>query len=400
MPNVELPHIDFKAVILGDTNVGKTSLVLRLTEGYYREKSRSPTVAASFLTKRIQTSSGVTAKVQIWDTAGQAPFRKMAPIYWKSSAAILICYDVSNVQSWEVALQWLKDLRSDKNVIDNNIVLTLVATKSDLFNEYYCDKYDYGNSMVSMAQVDQALKAMNYNVVKTITSSNHGGDGITTPSTPTTPQSYFGGNGGDVQIMHVHTSARIDDNVDLLFQKITEEVLYVREQERSLWMNYGIKYKHYSSATTSNYPLSGGGEMKNNIDFVQNTNAMDHTTGIGSTSEMSPSGFHGNKSIYPSTIDNNDIGVQALSSPHYSQFQNNKENMYDSPSMMSRKSIGLRDSYNFHRNDTNEILKFPRSSREKVCNSNSNNKGPIGDGLCYGVGCTSEEDQSSSCIIS
>ena len=109
--NTELPSKSFqKVVMLGDTNVGKTSLVLRFAEGYYRENSRSPTVGAFFITKRVQTEKGITCKVQIWDTAGQSQFRKMAPMYYKTAAAAIICYDVSNPSSFECVKGWLDEL--------------------------------------------------------------------------------------------------------------------------------------------------------------------------------------------------------------------------------------------------------------------------------------------------
>lgn len=84
MPHVELPQAELKVVMLGDTNVGKTSLVLRFAEGYYRDEGRSATVGAFFITKRIQTSSGITCKVQIWDTAGQvrAVYPLLSYILW------------------------------------------------------------------------------------------------------------------------------------------------------------------------------------------------------------------------------------------------------------------------------------------------------------------------------
>jgi small GTP-binding protein len=271
MPHVELPQTEFKAVVLGETKVGKTSLVLRFTEGHYRENSRSPTIGAFFLTKRVQTSSGITAKVQIWDTAGQAQFRKMAPIYWRNGAAILLCYDVGNLHSWKVALEWLKELRNDKVVLEKNIVLTLVATKSDLFEQQQYHRHnqsgknaDKDHNMVPMDQVEQVLESLNQNVSVTTTpmkqTAHHNASSSaaihSTPTTATTTaattattnttQNYQGNGQG--QILHVHTSARHDGNVDLLFQKVAEEVLYVREQERNLWMNYGIKYKHYGTA--------------------------------------------------------------------------------------------------------------------------------------------------------
>jgi GTPase SAR1 family protein len=52
MPHVELPQAEFKVVMLGETNTGKTSLVLRFAEGYFRESGRNATVGAFFVTKR------------------------------------------------------------------------------------------------------------------------------------------------------------------------------------------------------------------------------------------------------------------------------------------------------------------------------------------------------------
>jgi small GTP-binding protein len=86
--------------MLGETFTGKTSLVLRFAEGYYRDSARNPTVGAFFITKRL-TVNGVTAKIQIWDTAGQEQFKRLAPMYYKNAAAAIVCYDVTSPKSFE-----------------------------------------------------------------------------------------------------------------------------------------------------------------------------------------------------------------------------------------------------------------------------------------------------------
>ena len=96
--------------MLGETFTGKTSLVLRFAEGYYRESSRNPTVGAFFITKRL-TVQGMTAKIQIWDTAGQEQFKKLAPMYYKSAAAAIVCYDVTSPKSFETLECKLPDTR-------------------------------------------------------------------------------------------------------------------------------------------------------------------------------------------------------------------------------------------------------------------------------------------------
>lgn len=226
MPHVELPQAEFKVVMLGNTNVGKTSLVLRFAEGYYRENSRSPTVGAFFITKRLLTESGITCKVQIWDTAGQAQFRKMAPMYYKTAAAAILCYDVCNVHSFHAVREWVEELSS---VIQaGNIVIAIAATKSDLMDEPTTEK----SCIVPPSQAMELAKSMD--------------------------------------AIFVDTSARNDENVNLLFQKVAERVLLVREQARSRGLDvkggmdsipvtpgasineHGRVVKGYATTTTNN----------------------------------------------------------------------------------------------------------------------------------------------------
>lgn len=185
MPNVALPQAEFKVVMLGDTNVGKTSLVLRFAEGYYRDEGRSATVGAFFITKRLQTSNGITCKVQIWDTAGQAQFRKMAPMYYKNAAAAIVCYDVSNPKSFTVMKEWLNELREKAT---GEMALAIAATKSDLADE------------LSMAEIVPASEAKDF--------------------------------AAEVGAIFVDTSARNNSNVNLLFQRISERVLFLREEAK------------------------------------------------------------------------------------------------------------------------------------------------------------------------
>lgn len=456
MPHVELPQTEFKVVVLGDTNVGKTSLVLRFTEGYYREKSRSPTVGAFFLTKRMQTSSGVTAKVQIWDTAGQKQFRKMAPIYWRNSAAIILCYDMGNIQSWNVAVEWLKDLRCDSNVLEKNIVLALVATKSDLYEEEYCSSFHpqemrengggspatggYVNqrTLVPMAQVEQVLQSMNHNNLTSFvpdsgmnSSNSAAASSVMNAATPTNQQ---GNNSGEGQILHILTSARTDDNVDALFQKVAEEVLYVQEQEKNLWMNYGIKYKHYSTTTsninTSIMNTTHGENGVGDLDFLNRNNMTNGNGNFVDNNTSSPNGISSNTLMggNQTSIDND--GRQSQLSPQYEQskhfsqhqFENatrgvnigagtyyeNKENRYQtSPSRVRGDDATTRSVHNDkyrmnHQESKNEILEF---SRPKEIPENADSvSGSVGNGLCYSGVCGSTsvvvDQQESSCIIS
>eukprot|EP00934_Nitzschia_sp_Nitz4_P004010 Nitzschia sp. Nitz4//scaffold3_size479765//266738//267654//NITZ4_000111-RA/size479765-snap-gene-1.402-mRNA-1//-1//CDS//3329550791//4000//frame0 len=129
MPHVEVPQADFKVVMLGDTFTGKTSLVVRFAEGFYRDSLRTPTVGASFITKRM-TVKGVTCKIQIWDTAGQEQFKVLAPMYYKNAAAAIVCYDSTSPRSFETLQYWVGELQ--KTFPTGDIILALCATKCDL----------------------------------------------------------------------------------------------------------------------------------------------------------------------------------------------------------------------------------------------------------------------------
>lgn len=164
MPHVELPQAEFKVVLLGDSNAGKTSLVLRFAEGYYRDTPRSSTVGAFFITKRIQTSTGITCKIQIWDTAGQSQFRPMAPMYYRNAAAAIVCYDVTSTQSYKVMREWLDELH--RNVPAGSIVIAIASTKSDLSDE--------NRAAVPVNEAEKLARALGAIFVDTSAKDNYG----------------------------------------------------------------------------------------------------------------------------------------------------------------------------------------------------------------------------------
>jgi len=256
MPHVELPQAEFKVVMLGDTNVGKTSLVLRFAEGYYRDNSRSPTLGAFFITKRVQSAStGVTCKVQIWDTAGQTKFQKMAPMYYTNAAAVVICYDVSNLYSFERAKEWTNEVLENAKANNRNIVFAIVATKSDLIYQAQIQAQCEAQQQQSM---DMNIDVNNNSNYLSPTKLNF----VPTKQGMELAQSING--------IFMDTSARNDENVDLLFQKVAEQVLFVREQQRI----HGMNYNYWSSSPTTTAASVG------NENAVGNLNAAG--TGVSS----------------------------------------------------------------------------------------------------------------------
>ncbi len=112
--------------------VGKTSLVLRYTRQIYDPTTHS-TVGASFLTKRVvDVESGTTVRLQIWDTAGQERFRSMSRLYYRGANAGILCYDVTDVNSFEEMTKWLVELKEN---LTDDAILHVVGTKADLVQQ-------------------------------------------------------------------------------------------------------------------------------------------------------------------------------------------------------------------------------------------------------------------------
>lgn len=118
--------IEVKVCIIGDTDVGKTSLSTRYCHGEFPENS-TPTIGASFLQRRVVVD-GVEISLQIWDTAGQERFRSMAPMYYRGAKAAICVFDVTNEESFNRVTTWLRDLRAHA---DPNVVICLAGNKCD-----------------------------------------------------------------------------------------------------------------------------------------------------------------------------------------------------------------------------------------------------------------------------
>ncbi|KAI9683877.1 MAG: hypothetical protein M1829_004211 [Trizodia sp. TS-e1964] len=122
--------LEAKIVVLGSQGVGKTSLVLRYAKNDFSPASTHSTIGASFLTKRvIDDDTDTTVRLQIWDTAGQERFRSISKLYYRGANAGVLCYDITDEQSFEEMGRWLVELK--KNLGDD-VVLHVVGTKRDL----------------------------------------------------------------------------------------------------------------------------------------------------------------------------------------------------------------------------------------------------------------------------
>lgn len=114
-------------LLLGESAVGKSSLVLRFVKGQFHEYQES-TIGAAFLTQTVCLDD-TTVKFEIWDTAGQERYHSLAPMYYRGAQAAIVVYDLTNPDTFVRAKNWIKELQRQANP---NIVIALVANKLDL----------------------------------------------------------------------------------------------------------------------------------------------------------------------------------------------------------------------------------------------------------------------------
>jgi Ras-related protein Rab-5C len=129
--------LQYKLVLLGESAVGKSSLVERFAKNEFNMNKES-TIGAGFLTQNIQYDDKVI-KFDIWDTAGQERFNALAPMYYRGAQAVIIVYDITSTQSFNRAQAWVSEIRKRESP---NLVIVFVGNKCDLEAYREVSKHD------------------------------------------------------------------------------------------------------------------------------------------------------------------------------------------------------------------------------------------------------------------
>ncbi|KAF9979161.1 GTP-binding protein of the rab [Actinomortierella ambigua] len=120
----------FKLLLIGDSGVGKSCLLLRFADDTYTESYIS-TIGVDFKIRTIELE-GKTVKLQIWDTAGQERFRTITSSYYRGAHGIIVVYDVTDQDTFANVKQWLAEI--DRYACEG-VNKLLVGNKSDLTNK-------------------------------------------------------------------------------------------------------------------------------------------------------------------------------------------------------------------------------------------------------------------------
>ncbi|KAJ7425638.1 Ras-related protein Rab-6A [Willisornis vidua] len=134
------------------SRVGKTSLITRFMYDSF-DNTYQATIGIDFLSKTMYLEDR-TIRLQLWDTAGQERFRSLIPSYIRDSAAAVVVYDITNVNSFQQTTKWIDDVRTERG---SDVIIMLVGNKTDL-----ADK-----RQVSIEEGERKAKELNVMFIET-----------------------------------------------------------------------------------------------------------------------------------------------------------------------------------------------------------------------------------------
>ena len=117
----------FKLLIIGESGVGKTCLLLRYTDDSFTANHLT-TIGIDFKIKIVPLPNNKLVKLQIWDTAGQERFRTITKTYYKGAHGIILTYDVTDQNSFKNIRNWIKQIEANAQT---NVCKVLVGNKCD-----------------------------------------------------------------------------------------------------------------------------------------------------------------------------------------------------------------------------------------------------------------------------
>ena len=119
----------FRVIIVGDTGVGKSCLLLRFSEDRFNE-NHDVTIGVEFGTRTLRIDDQAI-KLQIWDTAGQESYRSITRSFYRRADGVLLVYDVTARHTFENCKHWMNEIKQNTN---SDVVIYLIGNQADLVN--------------------------------------------------------------------------------------------------------------------------------------------------------------------------------------------------------------------------------------------------------------------------
>ncbi|KKL65273.1 hypothetical protein LCGC14_2156620 [marine sediment metagenome] len=129
----ELVGYNFKVVVCGDPNVGKTSTILRFTDNAFM-RTYIPTLGVSVSEKNIKLEEEYVNLI-LWDIAGQSKFEIMRRHFYQGAEAVILIFDLTNRKSFESVYNWYKDIKKNLDIHKTKLIGFILGNKEDLIGE-------------------------------------------------------------------------------------------------------------------------------------------------------------------------------------------------------------------------------------------------------------------------
>ena len=147
----------YKVILIGDANVGKTSIINRYVNRVFNDNQTCST-GVDFMMKTINYKEN-KIKLQIWDTAGMEKYKQITVSYYRGAQAAIICFDLTNRTSFHNLDRWIKEfIQYNPN---NETIIVIVGNKCDLVSEREVSREEIDKfvSLNSYTYVEASAKA-------------------------------------------------------------------------------------------------------------------------------------------------------------------------------------------------------------------------------------------------
>ena len=123
-------EISCKVVLIGNSGVGKTSIINQYITNVFNEEQLTTTGATYSTKKLFIESKNKTISFEIWDTAGQEKYRSLTKMFYKDSSIVIMVYDITNEESFnDIKNYWFEEVI---NNINENVIMAIAGNKNDL----------------------------------------------------------------------------------------------------------------------------------------------------------------------------------------------------------------------------------------------------------------------------